>query len=870
MDEILGISFRSFKIYEGRPILSIEDTSIDLLPFLLMFVFLAVAVVLFKRLKNRQLARRIVQILSAIAFAFGIHPCFCMLRNVLRGSQFISRDNLYAMGMLILFTIVVGYTLQFGRMFCGWVCPLGFFQEIFAGIGRRVFGRWNRWRREQLPAASECMHCQSRSQADPSTHCETCRVWQQFIAPTQPFNMRQRLTAVRYGILAVLFAAIIIGYQYLKPSTYVITQSIMVYSAAAMILVMMFHVADPREHRRLVYVRYLSLGVVTAMFLVGTYFNMPGCVFYCTIDDFGSMISVFAVIVGAIIVPLAWCRYVCPEGAVLGLCSKKSHWQIQRDADACVNCGKCAAACPMQAISVDGSVIDDTSCIRCGLCLEVCPVNALSYAVVPVPLPPEQAETVIPIQPSRKSPLARYAFPAALAVGAFALVGIARARLLAHTATTPANQTIERTSPPVTSDAPHAGEWRMFGHDSRHSGLATVDFPSADLKKVWTFRGGKHTWTYRKQATVWSSPVVCKAKDRWLLFVGSYDRSIYALDAETGERVWRVSAGDCVFATPALGEVDGRVIVFVAATDRKIYALDALTGGKVWAREVLEWSDTVAPSIMGSPAFGYIGDTPVLVAGVHVNDQLGPRNIQDGKVIVFHAGTGKIIWQKKLSKSPVTSPILCTIDGHAAVIALSTDGALSCLDALTGEEIWDNKSILVDLSYSSPAMGSVDGEPYIFIGTRFHTMYALDGRTGDIIWQRRANNFIDSTPAVGTVDGREVVFYGAYDRRFYCVDARSSKILWHKKTGTDICASAAIAGVKGAPVVLIHSLDDNLYMLDARTGRQLWKEFVGHVQWSHIERTDSIWSSPAVANVGGRPMLFFGSYNGEFYAFAAD
>jgi polyferredoxin len=64
-----------------------------------------------------------------------------------------------------------------------------------------------------------------------------------------------------------------------------------------------------------------------------------------------------AIVLGALVIASAlvqnfWCRYLCPYGALLGLTSLLSPLRIRRSEPACIDCAKCAKACP-SALPVD-------------------------------------------------------------------------------------------------------------------------------------------------------------------------------------------------------------------------------------------------------------------------------------------------------------------------------------------------------------------------------------------------------------------------------------------------------------------------------------------------------------------------------------
>ncbi len=78
-----------------------------------------------------------------------------------------------------------------------------------------------------------------------------------------------------------------------------------------------------------------------------------------------------------------WCRYLCPYGALLGLTSLLSPLRIRREPSACVDCAKCAKACP-SSLPVDKLVtIKSAECTGCMECISVCPAQgALQMSLV--------------------------------------------------------------------------------------------------------------------------------------------------------------------------------------------------------------------------------------------------------------------------------------------------------------------------------------------------------------------------------------------------------------------------------------------------------------------------------------------------------
>ena len=83
------------------------------------------------------------------------------------------------------------------------------------------------------------------------------------------------------------------------------------------------------------------------------------------------------VLLAAIFIERAWCKYLCPLGAITAMFSKIGFTKISRNKKTCIDCKICDKNCPM---NVDVSTVDEVKsaeCIDCGICVNSCPKKSL-------------------------------------------------------------------------------------------------------------------------------------------------------------------------------------------------------------------------------------------------------------------------------------------------------------------------------------------------------------------------------------------------------------------------------------------------------------------------------------------------------------
>jgi ferredoxin len=73
-----------------------------------------------------------------------------------------------------------------------------------------------------------------------------------------------------------------------------------------------------------------------------------------------------------------WCSNLCPLGALLGLAGRLGCVK-RRVADSCIDCMACARICPSGAVAANPRLTSHAECLVCNRCVEVCPVGAIAF-----------------------------------------------------------------------------------------------------------------------------------------------------------------------------------------------------------------------------------------------------------------------------------------------------------------------------------------------------------------------------------------------------------------------------------------------------------------------------------------------------------
>lgn len=242
-------------------------------------------------------------------------------------------------------------------------------------------------------------------------------------------------------------------------------------------------------------------------------------------------------------------------------------------------------------------------------------------------------------------------------------------------------------------------------------------------KEKWKFKtegekrvGAKGLWTMKPSDLYMedlydfflSSPIVNMDSSDGIVYFGSSDGNLYALDAQTGSLRWKFKTGGIIHSSPAL--FDG--VVYIGSWDTYLYAIDAKTGEQKWKFKTGDHPGVhLLEGIQASPAY-YDGMV-----------YLGAR---DGYFYAIKASTGEMAWKYSADNSWIVTTAAAKDD--VVYFGTSDSYLFIAVDAKTGIEKFKFKAH--GYVYSSPAI--VNNTAYF--GDFTGAIYAIDLASGAQFW----------------------------------------------------------------------------------------------------------------------------------------
>lgn len=321
--------------------------------------------------------------------------------------------------------------------------------------------------------------------------------------------------------------------------------------------------------------------------------------------------------------------------------------------------------------------------------------------------------------------------------------------------------------------------------------------PAGVLRVAWqrTLQPAVPFFSYHPQefATAVASP------DNQLVFIGSSEKTFYALRGSDGEVVWKRRLTGELAAQPLYlpaGTVGSEPVVLVGDDDGVLSAIDAATGSLVWTYR----------------ARGPIHTQPVVHGGlIYITSS-------EGRIYGLDLRTGKWVWQyeREISEGFAIRGSSGVLPVGGRVYVGFPDGYLACLNGETGEVVWTRQ-----LSGEASRFTDVDGTPSVVGETLYVScysggIYALDVKDGSTRWRFEIEAAGPVTVDTSGYSG-ERIYATSANQGLFCLDSKGRK-LWNQ--------SFARQGELAQPVLwdsyLLQSVAaDGLYLLNKQNGQLL-------------------------------------------------
>ena len=305
-----------------------------------------------------------------------------------------------------------------------------------------------------------------------------------------------------------------------------------------------------------------------------------------------------------------------------------------------------------------------------------------------------------------------------------------------------------------------AGEWMRPNADYENTRVASSEIDSENVDEL------NITWT---QPLTGSGPFGAFAStplisEDGVTYVQDLASNVMAYDLDTGEQLWKVEYDAPTIGPNGLAYEDG---VLFGVTNGDVFALDAESGEKVWEKQVLDYDFGVAEG----QNLGFTIQPAVRDGVLHLSEA---AKAGGGRALAFDAETGEQLWSFDTTDEPQgdetpsagawNTPL---VDKEGNVYYSVANGyyspnspkstqnerlytnSLVKLDGETGELLWHYQAIPNDFwdwdLHLSPVLAGNEGEDLVVTGGKLGYVIAVDPESGEEVWKT----------AVGTHNGHD-------------------------------------------------------------------------------------------------------------------
>lgn len=344
------------------------------------------------------------------------------------------------------------------------------------------------------------------------------------------------------------------------------------------------------------------------------------------------------------------------------------------------------------------------------------------------------------------------------------------------------SEAMESVTPP-----PRAEDWHTFMHNLSFSGISPDKSLTPPLELLWKFKTG---------GPLQASPVIANG----ILYIGSADGKLYALDAKQWGVKWVFDAGDAIrYSATVLGDR-----VYFNARNNMVYSLNAKTGEKLWEFKTKSWMD--APPI--------VADNRVYVGAFR------------SKIYLLNARTGELEAMRERT---------VRIQGIEYGCA---NGVFRPVFPEHNAKVWRDR-IAGSESYPVTANGTV------YIGARDGRVHGFEPASQTETWTYQTGGFVDAAPAIS-----EGILYAASGDGYVYAFTNATEVTVTEETGrwgVVVHDAAPVYATKDGMSVLLHLNDgtrlpimqvsEGLYEIELPNGVHGWMD---KFAFGEFEETDGI------------------------------